>query len=334
MDQKTTALTLPDEQTFKGDIQAINKFQQIVRANLLEDQDYGVIPGTTKPTLLKPGAEKIAKLLGLSDQYEILDRQEDWSKPFFRYLIKCSLISVSNGVIVCEGLGECNSMEVKYRWRETKRICPTCGAEAIIKGKEQYGGGWICFKKIGGCGAKWDDGAEAIVKQKVGRVENEEIFDQVNTILKMAKKRSLVDAALSAGRLSNIFTQDMEDIGARGGEEPPGKKAATTKKPSKKDAKDLFPEDPPHAAAAAQAAEKAAEQRVAEAPPSEEAGAIDPDWLKENLPKVKWTEKTAATWLVSKFKVQGGLLKDVLASLTPEQREEFVREIEDRLSMA
>ena len=76
MEQKPTALTLPDEQTFRGDIQAINKFQEIVRANLLEDQDYGVIPGTTKPTLLKPGAEKIAKLLGLADQYEILDRKK------------------------------------------------------------------------------------------------------------------------------------------------------------------------------------------------------------------------------------------------------------------
>ena len=34
------------------------------------------IPGTNKPTLLKPGAEKIAKLLGLADSYEIMDRQE------------------------------------------------------------------------------------------------------------------------------------------------------------------------------------------------------------------------------------------------------------------
>ena len=61
---KTTALALPSEEQFRHDIDAINRFQQIVHANLIENQDFGVIPGTQKPTLLKPGAEKIAKLLG------------------------------------------------------------------------------------------------------------------------------------------------------------------------------------------------------------------------------------------------------------------------------
>ncbi len=207
-----TALALPDEQQFKHDIQAINRFQNVVHANLIPNQDFGVIPGTQKPTLLKPGAEKIAKLLGLADVYEIIDKQEDWNKPFFRYLIKCALRSVSQCIVVSEGLGECNSMEAKYRWRETKRKCPACGAEAIIKGKDEFGGGWLCYKKQGGCGSKWPDGAQVIEEQKVGKVENDDIFSLVNTILKMAKKRALVDAALSAGRLSNVFTQDIEDM--------------------------------------------------------------------------------------------------------------------------
>ena len=46
----------------------------------------------------------------------------------------------------------------------------------------------------------------------VYRLDNEDIYSQVNTILKMAKKRALVDAALSAGRLSQVFTQDIEDM--------------------------------------------------------------------------------------------------------------------------
>ena len=213
MDGDITALTLPDEAQFRHDIEAINRFQQIVHETMIVDLDYGIIPGTQKPTLLKPGAEKIAKLLGLSDQYEILDKAEDWHEPLFRYLIKCRLIHLATGSVISEGLGECNSMESKYRWRESKRKCPVCGAEAIIKGKEQYGGGWLCFKKTGGCGAKWEDGEPEIECQQIGRVENDDIYSQVNTILKMAKKRALVDAALSAGRLSDIFTQDMEDTG-------------------------------------------------------------------------------------------------------------------------
>ena len=103
-------------------------------------------------------------------------------------------------------------MEARYRWRQAKRICPSCGAEAITKGKEEYGGGWICFKRQDGCGAKFGDGDPSITNQQAGRDENEDIYFQVNTILKMAKKRAMVDAALSAGRLSDVFTQDMEDL--------------------------------------------------------------------------------------------------------------------------
>ncbi len=210
--ENTTALTLPEEGQFKKDIDAINRFQKIVHNTMVQGQDYGVIPGTSKPTLLKPGAEKIAKLLGLSDQYEILNSVENWEKPLFRYLIKCKLVHLASGGIITEGLGECNSMEAKYRWRDSKRKCPVCGSETIIKGKEEYGGGWLCFKNKGGCGAKFVAGDPAIETQKAGKVENDDIYSQVNTILKMAKKRALVDAALSAGRLSEVFTQDVEDI--------------------------------------------------------------------------------------------------------------------------
>jgi len=35
--------------------------------------------------------------------------------------------------------------------------CPTCHKEnTIIKGKPEYGGGWLCYSKKGGCGAKFD----------------------------------------------------------------------------------------------------------------------------------------------------------------------------------
>jgi hypothetical protein len=35
--------------------------------------------------------------------------------------------------------------------------CASCGQKALIKGKEQYGGGWVCFKKKGGCGQKFNE---------------------------------------------------------------------------------------------------------------------------------------------------------------------------------
>lgn len=46
------------------------------------------------------------------------------------------------------------------------------------------------------------------------RVENVEIWDLQNTLVKMAKKRALVDASLNATGASRLFTQDLEDLRA------------------------------------------------------------------------------------------------------------------------
>lgn len=35
-------------------------------------------------------------------------------------------------------------------------LCPVCGKDTIIQGKREYGGGWLCYKAKGGCGAKFD----------------------------------------------------------------------------------------------------------------------------------------------------------------------------------
>lgn len=43
------------------------------------------------------------------------------------------------------------------------------------------------------------------------KFKNQDGYSIINTILKMAKKRALIDAVLSATRSSGIFTQDIED---------------------------------------------------------------------------------------------------------------------------
>ena len=179
---------------------------------LKKDKDYGVIPGTgNKPTLLKPGAESLCFLFGLRPTFEVVDCIEDWDKGLFYYRYRCTLLS-GDGRVVANSEGSCNSRETKYRYRNQSRKCPTCGKETIIKGKAEYGGGWLCFKKKGGCGAKFQDGAQVIEKQEVGKVENTEPFELVNTLQKMAQKRALVAAVLIGTGASQFFTQDVEDM--------------------------------------------------------------------------------------------------------------------------
>jgi hypothetical protein len=197
-------------------VERYNAVTEFVSRVLRKDIDYGVIPGTEKRTLLKPGAEKLTTFFGLSTHFQLLERIEDWTgehhggEPFFYYLYRCQLFR--GDVLIAEGDASCNSRETKYRWREAQRTCPACGQAAIVKGREEYGGGWLCFKKRGGCGAKYADGDEVIESQQTGRVFNPDIADQVNTIQKMAQKRSLVGAVLLAVNASEFFTQDVEDM--------------------------------------------------------------------------------------------------------------------------
>ncbi len=193
------------------DIKAqVNLIQHVMREVMQENQHYGVIPGTgTKPTLLKAGAEKLCLTFRLDPQYEITERQDG---THLHVTSKCTLYHITTGQRYGSGMGSCSTREAKYAYRRSSRKCPSCQAEAIIKGKEEYGGGWVCFKKKGGCGAKFDDGDQAIEGQADGRVPNEDVADQYNTVLKMANKRSLVAAVLNATAASDIFTQDIEDM--------------------------------------------------------------------------------------------------------------------------
>ena len=178
--------------------------------------DYGVIPGSSKPTLLKAGAEKATSFFGLNPRFVDAEVVNDWTgeqhggEPFFFYRRTCNLWR--GDVLVASAGGSCNSWEKKYRYRSGERICPQCGKPTIIKGKVEYGGGWLCFSKKGGCGAKFPDDAPEITKQEVGQVKNPDVADLVNTILKMADKRALVAATLIATGLSEYFTQDIDDF--------------------------------------------------------------------------------------------------------------------------
>jgi len=187
-----------------------------------KDGDYGTVPGIAKPFLFKSGAEKLATLFGYAPEYVTLEKIEDFGSAngFFFYRYRCDLKSKKTGATMGGGIGSCNSKEDRYRWTQTDRICTNCGKAAIIKGKKEYGGGWLCYVKKGGCGNKWPDGDRSIEGQSVERVERE-AFSLVNTIDKMAQKRALVAATLIATGTSSLFTQDEdavtegENLGAR-----------------------------------------------------------------------------------------------------------------------
>jgi ssDNA-binding Zn-finger/Zn-ribbon topoisomerase 1 len=192
---------------------------------LKDGQHYGVIPGTNKPSLLKPGAEKINFLFRIGTG-DLEVTRTDLPEGHREITIKTPMIHIPTGTALAWGIGSCSTMESKYRYRKAARKCPKCGKETIIKGKDEYGGGWLCWTKKEGCGAKYPDDAPEITAQEVGQIENKDIADVYNTVLKMAAKRSYVDGTIKASAASDFFTQDVEE------EDVPKGNGATSHEPS------------------------------------------------------------------------------------------------------
>lgn len=191
--------------------QQVQAIQSVMQKVMQKDVHFGVIPGTgKKPSLLKAGAEKICMLFRLIPEFNVT--RNNLARDHVEYEVICTLKN-PRGEVMGQGVGLCSTMESKYRWRQGARACPSCGCQGtIIKGKAEYGGGWLCFAKKGGCGQKFDDGDTSIESQNVDKIENPDLADQYNTVLKMAKKRAHVDATITATAASDIFTQDVEDM--------------------------------------------------------------------------------------------------------------------------
>jgi len=145
-------------------------------AALTEDVDYGKIPGVEKPSLWKPGAEKLCVLFMLDPQTDVEERYSP--DGHLNVIARTTMYHSPTGARLGSGIGICTTKETRYAYRQGQRVCPECGEAAIIKGKEEYGGGWLCFKKKNGCGEKWADGDPGIESQTTGRTDNPDLPDQ------------------------------------------------------------------------------------------------------------------------------------------------------------
>lgn len=118
---------------------------------LITGTDFGLIEvkGTMRPCLFKPGAEKIAGLLGVRSRWPTIDEQIDRVQGGANCVIlKCQLLDREDR-IVSEGVGA--------------RLLSTDAGD-------------------------------------------------INKAFKMAKKSSLIDAVLNCGGLSELYSQDLEDM--------------------------------------------------------------------------------------------------------------------------
>lgn len=163
----------------REDFEALSSQRQLllefVGKQLRRDVDYGVIPGTPKPSLFKPGAEKLTRLFGLGSRFTLIDKTLDGDRNFALFNYKCEIIHLKSGQVIAECEGTANSQEKKYKERTV----------------------YI-----------WNEKA----RKKLPEKEATPVYDILNTLQKMAQKRAYVGAVILGTGASDFFTQDIDDV--------------------------------------------------------------------------------------------------------------------------
>jgi len=163
--------------------------QGAITAVMKEGEHFGSIPGCgEKKTLLKSGAEKLMVLFRLGVE-PIVEAYDDGDSITYR--VKSRLFHIETGNTVGFGLGECSTLEDKYNWKGA-----ICDEEFEATSDDR--------KRV-----KWSKGKDKAYSAKQVRTNYKDIS---NTVLKMAKKRSLVDGILTCTAASDCFTQDLEEF--------------------------------------------------------------------------------------------------------------------------
>ncbi|EMO43815.1 hypothetical protein [Leptospira santarosai] len=176
--------------------------QRVMRDVMRDGEHYGVIPGTGKPSLYKSGAEKLSFVFRLATEYTI--RQTDLPGGHREYEVICKLYSIETGKFLGSGVGICSTMEKKYRYRNEYKATN----EPVPKTYWDNGQNKKYLPK-GMSVTKTESGWRLA---RVEQIENPDIADCYNTVLKIGKKRSQVDATLTVTAASDIFSQDIEDF--------------------------------------------------------------------------------------------------------------------------
>ena len=166
----------------------VNRVQEVMKAVMIKETHYGVIPGSKKPSLYKPGAEVLCVTFRVAPSYKIEDLS---NADCVRYRITCVGTHQTSLTVLGEGVGECSSNEEKYKWR--RAVCA-----------EEFDSTPIDRRRV-----KFSSYQNKVQKTEQIRTEPADI---ANTVLKMAVKRAQVAMTLNVTAASDCFTQDIEDL--------------------------------------------------------------------------------------------------------------------------
>lgn len=217
------ALASMSEEAFTAEMAVMksgqDRIRRIQKELLVEGEDYGHVKGIARPFLQQPGAEKLANFYGYALRQETKRIVGDGViAPNLSYETTTFVhLGDFDGSIVAQGIGEANSWEEKYRWRNAMPTCPECGRPDLVKRKNppELAGKWSCpsWQGKGGCGRNFEANDPRI--SAGGKVENTDPYGMAETLVQMSAKRSMVAGVRRATGTSGLFTQDDDSPSVR-----------------------------------------------------------------------------------------------------------------------
>lgn len=97
-------------------IAQVKKIQGVMSTVMHKGEHYGTIPGTQKPTLLQPGAQKLCLTFRLDPQDEVIQATE--TDDLIAFTVRTTLYHIATGQRIASGIGSCNSREKRYLRRD------------------------------------------------------------------------------------------------------------------------------------------------------------------------------------------------------------------------
>jgi hypothetical protein len=150
-DIETTAVAVPESRNLSVQFtdravetmkEQRERLKQFVNSQLKTgiNADFSVIPGTNKPSLLKPGAEKLANLFQLGSRIIDKDQTIDRDSGFAMFSYRIEIFHIPTGNVIAQCEGSANSEERKFKGRSLGDLLNTLGKMAL---KRAYVGGII-----------------------------------------------------------------------------------------------------------------------------------------------------------------------------------------------
>jgi len=190
MENENNEIQKAEIQPIKKTLENIQTIQKVLDQVMKMGCHYDKIDGCgDKPVLLKAGAEKILSTFRIGVEAVIEDLSDDYDR---RFRVICRGFYIPTGNTVGYGVGEGSTSEKKYAWRAA--VCEEEYEETDETKRQKY------WKK-----GYRDNPATSILQVR------QNPSDIANTVLKMAKKRAMVDLCLTATACSDIFDQDLDE---------------------------------------------------------------------------------------------------------------------------